>query len=75
MLQIKIKYENFQHIFRICRFDNQKFVSSGGRSVNTWNRISLAPDRVYPLEYPSYGLLRFKQQNSSARILFGLSNG
>lgn len=27
------------------------------------------------MEYPSYGLLRFKQQNSSARIFFGLSNG
>lgn len=74
-MQIKIKYENFHHIYRIARYDNQKFLSSGGRSINTWNRISLSPDKIYPLEYPTYGLLRFKQQNSRTRVLFGLSNG
>ena len=75
LLQYKLRYEPLRTVYRLARIDNQKFVSSGSRAVDVWNRVSYHPLRSLQLEYPSYGLLSYVDSDDSSKLLFGLSNG
>ena len=43
LLYPQTTYEPFQSIYKIIRYDNQIFASSGGRAVNIWTRVSVQP--------------------------------
>ena len=61
MLYPKIIYEPFQNIDKLIRYNNNIFATSGGRSVNIWTRVSMQPEKSYPLDFPSYGLSTFRE--------------
>ena len=70
-------YEPFQNIYKLIRYDNQTFVTSGSRAVNIWSRVSVIPEKSYPLNFPSYGILSFVEfgKDDPEQIVYGKSNG
>lgn len=70
-------YEPHQNIYKLIRYDNQMFVTSGGRGINIWSRVSITPEKTYPLDFPSYGLLSFVEfgREDPEQVVFGKSNG
>jgi hypothetical protein len=61
MLYPKIIYESFQNIDKLIRYNNNVFATSGGRSLSIWTRVSMQPEKSYPLDFPSYGLSTFRE--------------
>lgn len=61
MMYPKIIYEPFQNIDKLLRYSNNIFATSGGRSLNIWTRVSMTPEKSYPLDFPSYGMTTFRE--------------
>ena len=59
LLYPQTMYEPYHSIYKIIRYDNQIFATSGGRAINIWTRVSVQPEKSYQLNFPSYGLLSF----------------
>lgn len=53
------------------------FATSGARSINLWSKINLQPEKIFELDFTSYGLSSFceKGEDDSDVLLFGKSNG
>lgn len=70
-------YEPFHNIYKLIRYDNQIFATSGSRAVNIWTRVSVTPEKSYTLDFPSYGLLSFVEfgKDDPEQIIYGKSNG
>ena len=70
-------YEPFQNIYKLIRYDNQIFATSGSRAINIWTRVSIQPEKSYPLNFPSYGMLSFVEygKDEAEQIIYGKSNG
>jgi hypothetical protein len=77
MIYPKIVYEPFQNIHKLIRYSNNLFATSGGRSVNLWTRVSMQPEKTYPLDFPTYGLSTFREygKEDPEILVFGKSNG
>lgn len=77
MIYPKIVYEPFQNIDKLIRYSNNIFATSGGRSLSIWTRVSMTPEKSYPLDFPSYGITTFREhgQEDPEIIIFGKSNG
>lgn len=77
MLYPKIIYEPHQNIDKIIRYNNNIFATSGGRNLNIWTRVSMQPEKSYPLDFPSYALSTFREhgQEEPEILLYGKSNG
>ena len=58
----KLTYEPFQNIYRLARYDNHIFVTTGGRSITLWSKVSMHPEKSFPLDYPSYALCTFNEK-------------
>lgn len=70
-------YDPFHNIYKLIRYDNQTFATSGSRAVNIWSRVSVTPEQSYTLDFPSYGLLSFVEfgKDDPEQIIYGKSNG
>lgn len=77
MMYPKIIYEPFQNIDTLIRYSNNIFATSGGRSLNIWTRVSMQPEKSYPLDFPSYGLTTFREHgmDDPEILIYGKSNG
>jgi hypothetical protein len=77
MIYPKIVYEPYQNIDKLVRYSNNIFATTGGRSITIWTRVSMQPEKSYPLDFPSYGLTTFRTygQEDPEILIFGKANG